>query len=183
VTMIIPALLREPFFALTLTVSGALILHLLIRRRGSLGQKLLWSTILAIPLLGALLYLAFYDPPPVQLDDSRTREHQDVWAAQSDHDTFDHTVLSIITVNLWLPADDRRKQAAYCERARGALQLQRRAVLQPERREQEPNREHAHRSGDRQGLPEHLPGSTHGQGLQLPSSFRIASLLQSDLPC
>ena len=88
--MTIPSLLQEPFFALSITVSGVLILHLWIRRRGSVGQKILWSIILAVPLLGAFLYLAFYNPPAVQSEDSRAREHPDLWAAESNHASSDH---------------------------------------------------------------------------------------------
>lgn len=88
--MTIPSLLQEPLFALSLTVSGVLILHLWIRRRGSVGQKILWSIILAVPLLGALLYLAFYNPPAAQSEDLRAREHPDLWAAESNHSSSDH---------------------------------------------------------------------------------------------
>jgi hypothetical protein len=88
--MTIPSLLEEPFFALSLTVSGVLILHLWIRRRGSVGQKILWSILLAVPLLGALLYLAFYSPPVVQSEDLRAREHPDLWAAESNRTPSDH---------------------------------------------------------------------------------------------
>ena len=88
--MTIPSLLEEPFVALSLTVSGVLILHLWIRRRGSVGQKILWSIILAVPLLGALFYLAFYNPPAVRSEDLRAREHPDLWAAGSNHAPSDH---------------------------------------------------------------------------------------------
>jgi hypothetical protein len=88
--MTIPPLLQEPFFALSLTASGVLILHLWIRRRGGVGQKILWAIILAVPLLGALLYLVFYTPPKVQSDDLRAREHPDLWAAGSNHAPSDH---------------------------------------------------------------------------------------------
>lgn len=89
-TMTIPSLLDEPFFALSLTVSGVLILHLWIRRRGSVGQKILWSVILAVPLLGALLYLVFYNPPAIQSENLRAREHSDLWAAESNRAPSDH---------------------------------------------------------------------------------------------
>lgn len=88
--MTMPPLLEQPFFALAFLVSGILILHLWVRRRGSIGQKILWSMILMIPLLGALLYLAYYIPPPIQPEHDQAREHPDLWAAPSGHDTFDH---------------------------------------------------------------------------------------------
>src|SRR5687768_11026115 len=46
--MTMPSLLEQPFFALAFIVSGILILHLWVRRRGSIGQKILWSMILTI---------------------------------------------------------------------------------------------------------------------------------------
>ncbi len=44
-------------------VSGGLILHLWIRRRGSIPGKLMWSIVLIFPFFGWFFYAAFYNPP------------------------------------------------------------------------------------------------------------------------
>jgi hypothetical protein len=82
--------LEDPFLALSLAVSVGLILHLWLRRAGSLGQKILWSVALMVPLLGALFYLALYSAPPVQPEHLRAREHPDLWAAPTHHDASGH---------------------------------------------------------------------------------------------
>lgn len=53
-----------------------------LRGRGHVAFKLMWSFVLAVPALGALFFLAWYDPPPAEGEggfDETYRQHRARW--------------------------------------------------------------------------------------------------------
>jgi len=70
----------ETFVRLLLALSALLSVACwssLWRGKDSIGSKLVWTLVSALPLLGPLLYAGVHDPPPVQPEVDRAPERRD----------------------------------------------------------------------------------------------------------
>ena len=80
----------SPFVTLLFAISAGLVLHLWLWRPGKPGQKILWTIVLAIPFLGAIVNFAFYEPPSVQPEHEQAREDPNLDAASRQNDFPSH---------------------------------------------------------------------------------------------
>ena len=76
-------MLLEAILALSASLSTLALLDLWVRRKGPLRSKLFWSAAVWLPFLGPMFYAALYEGSSYSSENSRTPEHQDIYALPS----------------------------------------------------------------------------------------------------